>query len=94
MRETRLSGSEGGGIEFNRFSLPLSSALAVIATVKNGAGVAATAPIRISDPLCKAHRGSTPFRYKGNTTGIRKADCSSPNATDNKRLAERVGFEP
>jgi hypothetical protein len=25
MRETRLSGSEGGGIEFNRFSLPLSS---------------------------------------------------------------------
>jgi hypothetical protein len=24
MRETRLSGSEGGGIEFNRFSLPLS----------------------------------------------------------------------
>jgi hypothetical protein len=26
MRETRLSGSEGGGTEFNRFSLPLSSA--------------------------------------------------------------------
>jgi hypothetical protein len=26
MRETRLSGSEGGGIEFNRFSLPLSRA--------------------------------------------------------------------
>ena len=25
MRETRLSGSEGGGFEFNRFSLPLSS---------------------------------------------------------------------
>jgi hypothetical protein len=25
MRETRLSGSEGGGIEDNRFSLPLSS---------------------------------------------------------------------
>jgi hypothetical protein len=25
MRETRLSGSEGGGTEFNRFSLPLSS---------------------------------------------------------------------
>jgi hypothetical protein len=25
MRETRLSGSEGGGIEFNRFSLPLST---------------------------------------------------------------------
>jgi len=24
MRENRLSGSEGGGIEFNRFSLPLS----------------------------------------------------------------------
>jgi hypothetical protein len=24
MRETRLSGSEGGGTEFNRFSLPLS----------------------------------------------------------------------
>ena len=24
MRETRLSGSEGGGFEFNRFSLPLS----------------------------------------------------------------------
>ena len=27
MRETRLSGSEGGGTKFNRFSLPLSSAL-------------------------------------------------------------------
>ncbi len=25
MRETRLSGSEGGGIDFNRFSLPLST---------------------------------------------------------------------
>jgi hypothetical protein len=25
MRETRLSGSEGGGRELNRFSLPLSS---------------------------------------------------------------------
>ena len=25
MRETRLSGSEGGGFEFNRFSLPLSA---------------------------------------------------------------------
>ena len=24
MREIRLSGSEGGGAEFNRFSLPLS----------------------------------------------------------------------
>ncbi len=24
MREIRLSGSEGGGLEFNRFSLPLS----------------------------------------------------------------------
>jgi len=24
MRETRLSGSEGGGSELNRFSLPLS----------------------------------------------------------------------
>jgi hypothetical protein len=24
MREIRLSGSEGGGTEFNRFSLPLS----------------------------------------------------------------------
>jgi hypothetical protein len=24
MREIRLSGSEGGGFEFNRFSLPLS----------------------------------------------------------------------
>jgi len=24
MRENRLSGSEGGGTEFNRFSLPLS----------------------------------------------------------------------
>ena len=27
MREIRLSGSEGGGIEFNRLSLPLSKAL-------------------------------------------------------------------
>ncbi len=27
MREIRLSGSEGGGIEFNRFSLPLSKVL-------------------------------------------------------------------
>ena len=26
MRETRLSGSEGGGTEANRFSLPLSAA--------------------------------------------------------------------
>jgi hypothetical protein len=26
MRENRLSGSEGGGIESNRFSLPLSGA--------------------------------------------------------------------
>ena len=26
MREIRLSGSEGGGTEFNRFSLPLLSA--------------------------------------------------------------------
>ena len=25
MREIRLSGSEGGGFEFNRFSLPLSN---------------------------------------------------------------------
>ena len=29
MRETRLSGSEGGGFEFNRFSLPLSANLTV-----------------------------------------------------------------
>ena len=27
MREIRLSGSEGGGAEFNRLSLPLSKAL-------------------------------------------------------------------
>jgi hypothetical protein len=27
MRETRLSGSEGGGTEFNRFSLPLSTSI-------------------------------------------------------------------
>ena len=30
MRETRLSGSEGGGTEFNRFSLPLSRPAPVI----------------------------------------------------------------
>jgi hypothetical protein len=30
MRENRLSGSEGGGIELNRFSLPLSRHMAVL----------------------------------------------------------------
>jgi hypothetical protein len=30
MREIRLSGSEGGGTEFNRFSLPLSSAFSLL----------------------------------------------------------------
>ena len=29
MREIRLSGSEGGGFEFNRFSLPLSRGYAL-----------------------------------------------------------------
>src|SRR5208282_3822696 len=32
MRETRPSGSEGGGIEFNRFSLPLSSTVPLCKT--------------------------------------------------------------
>jgi len=31
MRENRLSGSEGGGIELNRFSLPLSRAASRVA---------------------------------------------------------------
>jgi hypothetical protein len=30
MREIRLSGSEGGGTEFNRFSLPLSSGIRTV----------------------------------------------------------------
>ena len=30
MREIRLSGSEGGGFEFNRLSLPLSSEIRTV----------------------------------------------------------------
>ena len=37
MREIRLSGSEGGGIEFNRFSLPLSPSVDESAAGKAGA---------------------------------------------------------
>ena len=40
MREIRSSGSEGGGIETNRFSLPLSNRLALCSTL----GVAGTGP--------------------------------------------------
>ena len=34
MRENRLSGSEGGGAETNRLSLPLSESLVAIVRVK------------------------------------------------------------
>jgi len=37
MREIRPSGSEGGGLEFNRFSLPLSPrAMAILAKTVTG----------------------------------------------------------
>ena len=45
MREIRPSGSEGGGLEFNRFSLPLSSRGASGRSPK-GRGVAAATPAR------------------------------------------------
>ena len=37
MREIRLSGSEGGGFEFNRLSLPLSETSGRMPVVRNAA---------------------------------------------------------
>jgi hypothetical protein len=49
MREIRLSGSEGGGTEFNRFSLPLSSQIRTAPALwgwsfERGSGVAEVIP--------------------------------------------------
>jgi hypothetical protein len=50
MREIRLSGSEGGGTEFNRFSLPLSTQTADHSAVDKVGAISRTPKIRIMRP--------------------------------------------
>ena len=51
MREIRQSGSEGGGFEFNRFPLPLSSARADPSQALTQAFKGATSPRVIAQPV-------------------------------------------
>ena len=74
MRETRPSGSEGGGIEFNRFSLPLSLPICAAFT---RATSATSAPGKITTPTRSRSNGycATSRRKAAATPSLPRPTC-------------------
>ena len=70
MRETRTSGSEGGGTEFNRFSLPLSCACKGVTTerCKSSPGQTLSGPVTNSNCVA-ARRGGEQLEVNHQSVG-------------------------